>query len=116
MSTTHTPGPWIQKGRAIFSFYRGNKGLPIIVACTDMEDIIADTDCKESQYANAKLIAEAGTVVSETGKTPRQLADINTDLLKALKQITHECELHELIPSWSIILEEAKAAIQKAQQ
>lgn len=116
MSTTHTPGPWIQKGRAIFSYYRGYKGLPIIVACTDMEDIIADTDCKESQYANAKLIAEAGTVVSETGKTPRQLADINTELLEALKWLVNVIESDELMfPDFPPYVK-AKDAIQKAQQ
>jgi len=37
--------------------------------------------------ANAALIAEAGTVAHETGKTPRQLAEENRELLKALKQL-----------------------------
>lgn len=35
--------------------------------------------------ANAQLIAEAGTVANETGKTPRQLAEENKMLLEALK-------------------------------
>ena len=37
--------------------------------------------------ANARLIAEAGTVANETGKTPRQLADENKELLEALQEI-----------------------------
>ena len=32
--------------------------------------------------ANARLIAEAGTVANETGKTPRQLADTVKELLE----------------------------------
>lgn len=35
--------------------------------------------------ADARLIAEAGTVASETGLTPRQLADQRTYLLDALR-------------------------------
>ena len=46
---------------------------------------------RESEYeitlANAELIAEAGTVANETGYTPRQLADQNKILLKALDYI-----------------------------
>ena len=41
---------------------------------------------KEAKY-NAKLIAEAGTVANETGKTPRQLADDNKVLLEALIEV-----------------------------
>lgn len=37
--------------------------------------------------ANAQLIAEAGNVTQETGKTPRQLAEENKMLLHALKII-----------------------------
>ena len=37
--------------------------------------------------ANAKLIAEAGTVANETGFTPRQLADQKAKLLEALNTV-----------------------------
>lgn len=40
------------------------------------------------RIANAKLIAEAGTVANETGKTPRQLAEENKVLLDALISIS----------------------------
>ena len=51
---------------------------------------IAGEPCKLNGFANihveadAKLIAEAGTVATETGKTPRQLADENKELLEAI--------------------------------
>lgn len=41
----------------------------------------------EKMRTNAQLIAEAGTVANETGKTPRQLADDNKVLLEALGSI-----------------------------
>ena len=39
----------------------------------------------DSQGANAQLIAEAGTVAHETGKTPRELAKENARLREALE-------------------------------
>lgn len=45
---------------------------------------VYEGDDLEELKANAKLIAEAGTVTNETGKTPRQLADENKELLKAI--------------------------------
>lgn len=42
----------------------------------------ASGDNKEEAKANAELIAEAFNVTNETGKTPRQLAEINKELLK----------------------------------
>ncbi len=55
---------------------------------TDRTDIcVLTSGSSTSNKANAKLIAEVGTVANETGKTPRQLADINADLLGALKDL-----------------------------
>ena len=42
---------------------------------------------------NARLIAEAGTVLHETGLTPRQLADQRTALLEAAKLIIDGIDL-----------------------
>lgn len=42
----------------------------------------------EEIAANARLIAEAGTVTNETGKTPRQLLAQRDELLAALRGIT----------------------------
>jgi hypothetical protein len=41
----------------------------------------------EKMEANAKLIAEAGTVANETGLTPRQLLEQRDELLFILKQM-----------------------------
>ena len=38
----------------------------------------------KERIANAKLIAEAGTVANETGFTPRQLVDQKVEILEAL--------------------------------
>lgn len=46
----------------------------------------------ETEKANAQLIAEAGTVANETGKTPRQLADSNKELLEALIEAKTQIE------------------------
>ena len=45
--------------------------------------------------ANAGLIAEAGTVATETGLTPRQLADQRADLLAACEDIENEADYDE---------------------
>ena len=41
----------------------------------------------KSFKSNAELICEAFNVSNETGKTPRQLADENKELLEALQEI-----------------------------
>lgn len=57
-------------------------------------------DMINTSETNAKLIAEAGTVANETGKTPRQLADINTGLLEACKKAqTLITEMHNELRS-----------------
>ena len=45
-----------------------------------------------SAHTPARLIAEAGTVATETGLTPRQLADQRAELLAAL-----ECVMDRLV-------------------
>lgn len=42
-----------------------------------------------------KLIAEAFNVANETGKSPRQLADENKELVEALKLITSQIKIHD---------------------
>ena len=44
-----------------------------------------DEACVAEMKANASLIAEAGTVLHETGLTPRQLAEERAELLEALQ-------------------------------
>ena len=40
---------------------------------------------EEGRLANARLIAEAGTIANKTGFTPKQLAEQKADLLEACK-------------------------------
>lgn len=76
----HTPGPWITCGfeNLTVNDSAGNT----IVACPG-----SSTGTRIEMKANARLIAEAGTVAHETGLTPRQLADLNKELLEALKDL-----------------------------
>lgn len=81
----HTTGKWnVESGL----------GDEIYYITSERGDILAtvrnDVTTHEPE-ANAKLIAEAGTVANETGFTPRQLADQNKELreaLESLKQFT----------------------------
>jgi len=45
--------------------------------------------CGVADFDNARLFTEAGTVVHETGLTPRQLAEQRAELLEALRGIMH---------------------------
>lgn len=82
----HTKGEWDYDINA-------NKGFDIFLK--NSIKTIANVLHKDVSYmpneqeaeANAKLIAEAGTVVNETGKMPRQLADENKELLEALTEL-----------------------------
>lgn len=51
-----------------------------------------DEACVAEMKANASLIAEAGTVLHETGLTPRQLAEERARLLEALRGLYDELE------------------------
>lgn len=64
----------------------------------------------DSLYNNNQLIRRKSYI---EGRKAYQQIELN-ELLRVLKNIIHECELHELIPSWSIIMEEAKVAIENA--
>jgi hypothetical protein len=52
------------------------------IANTDCTEWSATTRSDKEIYANASLIAEAGTVASETGLSPRQLAEQRAELLQ----------------------------------
>lgn len=72
----HTAGEWIKGNlsnshRKIVSIGNGT-----VAACYGKNDI--------EMEANAKLIAEAGTVASECGLTPRQLLEQLDELLEGL--------------------------------
>lgn len=89
METKHTKGEWfvynekeiLHGTESLGIDCKTENGQKTIVVFTDDVDLLNDP---EEELANAKLIAEAGTVANETGKTPRQLADLNKELLEAL--------------------------------
>lgn len=72
---THTKGPWRVSHEASGTVIRGAHG-GLVVSLESGSQAMRDAD--------APLIAEAGTVATETGLTPRQLADQRADLLAAL--------------------------------
>ena len=68
-----TPGPWFEHREGFSTVYVeariGGGMVQEVAAC-------GPTDAGQyQQAANARLIAEAGTVHHETGLTPRQLVD-----------------------------------------
>lgn len=78
-----TPGPWFVDGSGASAIVRG--GDMTIVAVRHRLD-------KHTHEANAHIIAEAGTVYHETGKTPRQLADEVERLTAQVESLTAEVE------------------------
>lgn len=76
-----TPGPWsIHEGGAGYGHIRDGN-YRSLASYGD-----ASIDRAESK-ANARLIAEAGTVHHETGLSPRQLAEHRAELLAALTMV-----------------------------
>lgn len=103
MGTKHTPGEW-----------HVNSQQNLIICGKKW---IADLSCKgfepvseEERKCNAELIAEAGNVVNETGKTPRQLADLNKELIQALEIMIDG----SIAPKWKITM--ASKLIKKAKE
>ena len=88
-----TKGEWGYFHNGNYFEVRSNNGLTPYISIfhfNKSEFNGIDEVCeKEEAEANAQLIAEAGTVANETGKTPRQLADDNKLLLEALIDITN---------------------------
>jgi len=100
---TFTAGPWetdnswslYGEARPDMMDYRCNVDAPVPFIENEHGDFervetqtgaIAFGRTPEEAQANARLIAEAGTVAHETGLTPRQLAEQRDELLAALKE------------------------------
>lgn len=78
-----TPGPWFEHREGFSTVYVeariGGGMVQEVAAC-------GPTDAGQyQQAANARLIAEAGTVHHETGLTPRQLVEQRDALLAAIQ-------------------------------
>jgi len=113
----HTKGEWT------FSPMKGTKHHCFSAQVWDENGFnLASIDSRYGEIeatANAKLIAEAGTVANETGKTPRQLADENKILLEAAKEAISSIdslmfEHNDYGPGYLISLNQIKKAIRKA--
>lgn len=101
-----TPGPWmVTNGTDVFTRLGAKNGEFVNAADNDgwhiadccMGETSTDDGLRSLLYAeqraNAQLIAEAGTVLHETGLTPRQLAQQRAELLEALREISSEARL-----------------------
>jgi len=78
-----TPGPWFVRGKT------ANLQIAIVGPSGELSDSIAYAWGQNGEAeANARLIAEAGTVHHETGLTPRQLVEQRAELLEALAAIS----------------------------
>ena len=75
----------ITKGEASIS-ESGNPAFDICIVAEDGGSICHITKWPDAE-ANAKLITEAFNVANETGYSPRELADINAELLEACKSL-----------------------------
>ena len=89
-----TPGPWVvhQRPNAPFEYGHHVTTADGLTVCKVSYQLPAATPAgvRESErIANAQLIAEAGTVLHETGLTPRQLAEQRAELLEALTQLLY---------------------------
>jgi len=84
MTTQHTPGPWVSDGPYVQVIHTPSVGNPFYKS-------VAETNCPlitpDEATANARLIAEAGTVASECGLSPRELLAQRDELLGALEEI-----------------------------
>jgi len=110
----HTPGEWVMDSSRVHTSIETNEGNHIALVSYGNVPM-------EEHRANARLIAEAGTVATETGLTPRQLADQRKELLEALEDLVclAETAMHEANNDGAGYdvggeLEAARAAIAKA--
>lgn len=99
------------------------KGLSafVMVGCPHVERPILDYPHDNEQTANAKLIEEAFNVSTETGRTPRQLADDRAALIDALRDAYHRllgwmeiAEDHDIREEDQEAIDKARAAFEKA--
>ena len=71
-------------------YYMGGTG-PLHIIADAPRDELNQKAARERWAKNAPIIAEAFNVHTETGRTPRQLADERGELLAALRECL-ECE------------------------
>jgi len=89
----HTQGNWLISTHADNEdiVIRNDKGIIANLSVDQWDDLSQD-----EIEANAMIIVEAANIAHKTGKTPRQLADENKQLLEALQYIKDETRKAEL--------------------
>lgn len=88
-----TPGPWYVPSHAPWSVWMdGDRGQIASCRWTEADGKLGPNCIKhyDQSQANARLIAEAGTVYHETGLSPRQLAKQRAELLAALETMKND--------------------------
>ena len=84
----HTPGTWKVQERKI----EGGFVTTTHIVSKDGSHIAIVGPCNIA--ANACLMAEAGTIANETGKSLRQLADEHKELRDSLRELQDWCRAH----------------------
>lgn len=111
-----TPGPWIVSPYADGFEVDGPGG--ICIAQAQQLKPIRKKEDHDQRKANARLIAEAGTVAHETGLTPRQLVERVKELEEALNGLLQEVDLAGLGTAkdfgWPRVTSAARAALSKS--
>lgn len=98
-----TPGPWYAKNHVVYTdampkrvWGRDNEfSGPYIVMQTGLYSSPDDA----TTYANARLVAEAGTVFHTTGLTPRQLVEQRDALVERVKELE---EALQYLMKWQV--------------
>ena len=118
-----TPGPWHVEAHSRGAGHINVTGPrllprprfgPVAAAYTNLAGPMDDS-CVAEMAANARLIAEAGTVLHETGLTPRQLAEQRAALLEALVVMESKAVRQNWNDDYPEQLAQARAAIALAQ-
>lgn len=78
-----TPGPWVAKSRDV---YHGRKRVVFNANAASKEPLNMKEEFLQAE-ANARLIAEAGTVFHNTGLSPVQLVEMVKELKEALSRL-----------------------------
>ena len=111
-----TPGPWIVSPYADGFEVDGPGG--ICIAQAQQLKPIRKKEDHDQRKANARLIAEAGTVRHETGLSPRQLVGRVKELEEALNGLLQEVDLAGLGTAkdfgWPRVTSAARAALSKS--
>lgn len=81
----------------------------------EVENICVMKGTDKQAESNAQLIAEAGTIMNKTGKTPNQLLSDNEQLVQALKEAKKELMNHVLALKNSDIFYTINTAISEAE-